>query len=199
MFGSRWVITPLWLSELWRSFLYSTSVYSCHLFLISSASVRSILFLSFSTSFKRSCAPIATLSAPDAAAGHHQPMPLPETPGHSWASLGQCLVGSLLFSPGYWCVQGFVCALQESVSQSCVSSGSSMVGLIATSFKRAYTISRSAAPRAPAPEVGHCWPIPTQETVKYSSGSVSEGSLGLGVHKVCLSPSSISGRYGVWL
>ena len=32
---------------LWRSFLYSSSVYSCHLFLISSASVRSIPFLSF--------------------------------------------------------------------------------------------------------------------------------------------------------
>ena len=47
MSGSRWVITPLWLSGSWRSFLYSSSVYSCHLFLISSASVRSIPFLSF--------------------------------------------------------------------------------------------------------------------------------------------------------
>jgi len=36
-----------WLSGLWRSFLYSSSVYSCHLFLISSASVWSIPFLSF--------------------------------------------------------------------------------------------------------------------------------------------------------
>ena len=45
--GSRWVITPLWLSWLWRSFLYSSSVYSYHLFLISSASVRSMPFLSF--------------------------------------------------------------------------------------------------------------------------------------------------------
>ena len=40
------MITPLWLSGSWRSFLYS-SVYSCHLFLISSASVRSLPFLSF--------------------------------------------------------------------------------------------------------------------------------------------------------
>ena len=47
MSGSRWVITPLWLSGSWRSFLYSSSVYSCHLFLIASASVRSIPFLSF--------------------------------------------------------------------------------------------------------------------------------------------------------
>ena len=36
--------------------------------------------------------------------------------GHFWASLGQSLVGSLLLSPGSWCTQGFVCALQESVS-----------------------------------------------------------------------------------
>ena len=47
MSGSRWVITPLWLSGSWRSFLYSSSVYYCHLFLISSASVRSITLLSF--------------------------------------------------------------------------------------------------------------------------------------------------------
>ena len=47
MSGSQWVITPSWLSGAWRSFLYSSSVYSCHLFLISSASVRSIPFLSF--------------------------------------------------------------------------------------------------------------------------------------------------------
>ena len=49
MSSSRWVwvITPSWLSGLWRSFLYSYSVYSCHFFLISSASVKSIPFLSF--------------------------------------------------------------------------------------------------------------------------------------------------------
>ena len=42
MSGSRWVITPSWLSWLWRSFLYSSSVYSYHLFLISSASARGV-------------------------------------------------------------------------------------------------------------------------------------------------------------
>ena len=47
MSGSKWVITPSWLSGSWRSFLYSSSVYSCHLFLISSASVRALPFLSF--------------------------------------------------------------------------------------------------------------------------------------------------------
>ena len=47
MSGSRSVITPSWLTGSWRSFLYSSSVYSYHLFLISSAFVRSIPFLSF--------------------------------------------------------------------------------------------------------------------------------------------------------
>ena len=47
MSGSRWVITPWWLSWSGRSFLYSSSVFSCYLFLIYSASVRSIPFLSF--------------------------------------------------------------------------------------------------------------------------------------------------------
>ena len=66
-------------------------------------------------------------------------MPLLETPGHSRASLGQSLVGSLLLFPGSWCTQGSVYALQEPISQSCVSSGSSVVELMATSPKRAYT------------------------------------------------------------
>ena len=39
MSGSRWVITPSWLSGSFRSFLYNSSVYCCHLFLISSAAV----------------------------------------------------------------------------------------------------------------------------------------------------------------
>ena len=81
--------------------------------------------------------------------------------------------------------------------QSCASSGSSMVRLMATSSKRAYATPKSTALRAPASAAVHCWPVPPQETLKHSSGSVSVGSLGLGVHEVCLSPLSISGRYGV--
>ena len=127
------------------------------------------------TSFKRFHAHTAAISASDPAAGHHRPTPLPETPGHSQASLAQSLVGSLLLSPGSWCTQGFVCALQESVS---LSSGCPMVGLMVTSSRRAYAIPRSTAPRAPASAASHCWPIPLQEILKHSSGSVSVGSLG---------------------
>ena len=43
--------------------------------------------------FKRSHACTATLSVTNPAAGHHQPTPPLETPGHSQTSLGQSLVG----------------------------------------------------------------------------------------------------------
>ena len=53
-------------------------------------------------------------------------------------------------------------------SQSCVSSGSSLVRLKATSSKRAYAIPRSATPRAPAPEadIKKRWQEYTEELYK---------------------------------
>ena len=66
--------------------------------------------------FERSHAGTAILSAPSLAAGHCWSTPPLDTPGHSWARLGQSLVGSLLLSPGSWCTQGSICALQESIS-----------------------------------------------------------------------------------
>ena len=79
-------------------------------------------------SFRVSHALTAALSAPNPVAGHHRPISPLETPGHSWTILGQSPEGSLCLSPGSWCRQDFVCALQESVSQSCVSSGTTIVG-----------------------------------------------------------------------
>ena len=112
------------------------------------------------TSFKRSHACTATLSAPSSAAGHHQPTTDPrlhwrllETLGKVWVSV---LWGHCSFLLGPECTQVSVCALQESISQSCVSSGSSMMGLMLTSSKRAYAIPKSAAPRAPVPVAVHC-------------------------------------------
>ena len=61
------------------------------------------------TSFKTSHACAATLSAPNPAAGHCQPTPPLETPGHSQASLCQSPVGSLLLSPGSWCTRFCLC------------------------------------------------------------------------------------------
>ena len=147
------------------------------------------------TSFRRSHTGTATLSVPNPAAGHHQPTPPPETPGHPQASPGQSPVGSLLLSPGFWCTR-FCCALQESISQSCVTSGGSMVWLMVTSSKRVM----------PYPSVLHPEPLPPgsplltrtpQETLKHSSVSVSLGSLGPSTHKVCLSPLHEPGGSGV--
>ena len=59
--GSRWVITPSWLSGSLRSLLYSSYVYSCHLFLISSASVKSRPFLSFIVPIVAWNVPLVTL------------------------------------------------------------------------------------------------------------------------------------------
>ena len=108
------------------------------------------------TSFKRPQARTAALSAPEAAAGHFRPAPLQETPGHFRACLGQSLVGSLLLSPGSWCTQVFVCALQESVSPVLCKFWWLYGGVNGSTFKRAYATPRSAAPRAPAPAAGHC-------------------------------------------
>ena len=97
------------------------------------------------TSFKRSHACSATLSAPNPAAG--RPTPPPETPGKVWVSLlwGHC---SFLLVPGAYKVL-FVPS-KSLFPYSCVSSGSSMLGLMVTSSNRAYAIPSSAAPRASA-------------------------------------------------
>ena len=113
------------------------------------------------------------------------------TPGQVWA------VSCGVTVPFSWVLvlTKFCCALQESISQSCVSSRSSVVGLMATSSKRVYAIPKSAAPRAPALKQ------PTAEPYlhrRHSNTVLSLwGSLGPGAHKVCLSPLSVSGGYGV--
>ena len=108
------------------------------------------------TSFNRSHAGTATLNAPNPASGQHRPMPPLETPGHSWASLVSLLWGhySFLLGPG---VHKFLFMHSKTLfPQPCVSSGSSVVGLMVTSSKRAYAIPKSAAPRAPAPMAVYC-------------------------------------------
>ena len=149
------------------------------------------------TSFKRSHAPTATLSAPDPAAGRRQPTPLPVTLGHSQASLSQSLVGSLLLSPGSWCAQHFVCALQEPVSLVLckfwwlcggVNGDLLQEGLCHTQFY----CTQSPCPCS-SPQLTHTSTGDTQTQFCLSLG----GASGPGVHKVCLSPLSISGGYGV--
>ena len=105
-------------------------------------------------SFKRSHAGTAALSASDPAAATADPRlhwRLLDTHGQVWVSLlwGHC---SFLLGPGMHKVL-FVPS-KSLFPQSCVSSGHSIVGLMATSSKGAYAIPRSAAPRAAA--TGHC-------------------------------------------
>ena len=71
--------------------------------------------------------------------------------GDSWILPGKSgLVSCGATAPFSWVLvqTRFCCALQESISQSCLSSGSSMVRLMATSSKRFYAIPKSAASRA---------------------------------------------------
>ena len=89
------------------------------------------------------------------AAGHCH-MPLLETPEHSWASLGQSFVGSLLLSPGSWCIQGSVCALQESVSPVLRKFWRLCGGVNGNLLQEGLCHSRSTAPGAPAPAAVHC-------------------------------------------
>ena len=86
-------------------------------------------------------------------------------PGDFQTPTGKSPVGSLFLSPWSSCTK-FCCALQESISQSYVSSGSSIVGLMTTSSKRTYAI---PTPRAPVPATDHCRPVPPQETLKHIS------------------------------
>ena len=102
------------------------------------------------TSFKRSHARTATLSAPNPAASCRRPMPPLETPGHSRASLGLSFVGSLLLSPGSWCTQSVVCALQASVSPVLCKLWWFYGRVNGNLLQEIYAIPRSAGPRAPA-------------------------------------------------
>ena len=64
------------------------------------------------------------------------------------------LLLSLLLSPPSWCTR--FCLCPPRVYFPVLSSGSSMMGLTATSSKRAYAIPKSAAPRASVPVAVHC-------------------------------------------
>ena len=148
------------------------------------------------TSFERSQACTAALSAPNSAAGCCQPLPPPETPGPSRASLDQSLVGPLL-SPGSWCAQGFICALQVSVSPVLCKIWQLYGRVNGDLLQEGLCHTQVCCTQRPCPCGRPLLTCTPQETLKHSSGSVSVGSLGPGVHKVCLSPPSVSGGYRV--
>ena len=94
---------------------------------------------------------VMMIMAPNPASGHHWPMPPLETPGHSQASLGQSLVGSMLLSPGSWCTQDFVCVLQESVSPVLCKFWWLYGGVNGNLLQEGLCHTQSTEPRGPAP------------------------------------------------
>ena len=97
--------------------------------------------------FQNSHASNATLSAPNPASGLHHFMPLPH--GQVWVSV---LWGHYSFLLGPGAHKVLFVPSQSLFPQSCVSSGGSMVGLMANSSHGAYAIPRSTAPRVLPPQ-----------------------------------------------
>ena len=78
---------------------------------------------------------------------------LSDTHGQVWVSF---LWGHYSFLLGPDAYKVLFVPSKSLFSQTFVSSGGSMVGLMATSSKRAYTIPKPAAPRAPVSVAIHC-------------------------------------------
>ena len=87
-------------------------------------------------------------SVPPAATDPHLCQRLLDTHGQVWVRI---LWGHFSFLLGPDAHKVLFVSSQSLFPQFCVSSAGSMVGLMATSSKRAYAIPRSTAPRAPAP------------------------------------------------
>ena len=125
------------------------------------------------TSFKRSHVHSVALGAANPAAGHCRLTPPLETPGHSWACLGQFLVGSLLLSPGSWYAQGFVCAIQESVSSVLCKFWQLYGGVNGDLLHDGLCHTQVCCTQNPCSRP--LLTVPPQETLRHSSGSVSVG------------------------
>ena len=142
------------------------------------------------TTFKTPYAYTATLIATDPAAGYCWPTTPAETPGHLQASLSQSLLGSLLLSPGSWCTQGFVCALQESVSPALCKIWQLYGGVNGDLLQEGLCHTQVCCTQSPCP-CGR--PLLTHnsagdtQTLKGRSGSVSVRSPG--AHKILFEPS----------
>ena len=151
------------------------------------------------TPFKRSRAHTATPSAPDPAAGHHQYTPLPETPGHSLASLGQYLVGSLFLSSGSWHIQGFVCFLQESVFPVLCKFWWLYGGVNGNLLKKGLCYTQVCCTQSPDPcAMPLLTRISARDTQILKAGLIQSLWYLLVHTRFCLSPLRISGGCGVW-
>ena len=125
----------------------------------------------------------------------------PSIHGDSWtlmASLVQSLVGSLLLSPGSWCTQASVCTLQEFISPVLCKFWQLYGGVNGDLLQEGLCHSQVCHTQSRCPcsrPLLTCPSIGDTQTLKGRSGSLSVESPDM--HRFCLSPLSISGRYGV--
>ena len=115
----------------------------------------------------------------------------------SWTLTGKsgpvCLVGTLLLSPGSWCTQDFVCALQESVSPGLCKFWWLYGGVNSHLLQEGSCHLQVCCTQSPCPcgrPLLTCASTGDTLTLKGRSDSVSVGSPG--AHKG-LSPPSVSG------
>ena len=115
---------------------------------------------------------------PDSVAGHCRPRRPPETPGHSPASLSQFLLGPLVVFLGSRCTQGFLCALQESVSPVLCKFWRLCCGVNSDLLQECLCYTQVCCLQSPCPSGRPLLIMPLQETLKRKgrSGSVSVGS-----------------------
>ena len=119
----------------------------------------------------------------------------------SWTLTGKsgpvCLVGTLLLSPGSWCTQGFVCALQESVFPVLYKSWHLYGGVNSHLLQEGLCHLQVCCTQSPCPcgrPLLTCASAGDTQTLKGRADSLSVGSPG--AHKG-LSPPTVSGGYKV--
>ena len=124
--------------------------------------------------------------------------PTPASARDSWTLTGkplQTLVGSLLLSPGSWCP--VLCLCPPRVYFPVLCKFWLLYGVVSGDLlQEGLCQPQVSCTQSPCP-CGSPLLTGTSTGDTQSSVSVSVGSLGPGVHRVCLSPLKISGRIGV--
>ena len=100
------------------------------------------------------------------------------------------------FSCESWCTHGSVCALQKSVSPVLCKFWQLYAGVDGDFLQEDLCYTQVCCTQSPCPCSSPLLTCTSTGNAQ-SSVSVSVRSLGPGMHKVCLSPLSVSGRYGV--
>ena len=137
------------------------------------------------------------VGAPDSTAATVDPRLHQRLPNTHRLSLAQSVLGSLLLSPGSWCVQGFVCALQESVS-SVLCKFWQLCGRVNDNLlQEGLCHTQVCCTQSSCPCISLLLTC-TSTGDKHSQAGLPQSLWGLLVcTRVWLSPPSISGRYGV--